>query len=177
MGLLTAIGVSVGALVVVWVYLTLAIPSLGIITWCGVLSWAIFYAVGGGTAGVRKSVASIITGNLYAAIALFAFAHIGGGPLVLAICFGIVTFFMCTQARFEPLSFIPGTFIGAGTWVGANVAMKGSDGGAFTSGSEFLVTLSMLLGVVFGYASEVWYKKMVRPAAVPASERLEASGA
>jgi hypothetical protein len=100
----------------VWVYLTAGVfASLGLITWAGVVSWAIFYAAGGGVAALRKSIGSILTGNFYAAIALFAFAHTGGGIPVLALSFGIVTFFMYAQARFEPLSFIPGTFLGAGT--------------------------------------------------------------
>jgi hypothetical protein len=162
MGLLTAIGISVGALIVVWVYLTAgAFASLGLITWAGVISWAIFYAAGGGVAAYRKSIGSILTGNFYAAIALFAFAHTGGGPAVLALFFGIVTFFMCTQARFEPLSFIPGTFLGAGTWVGAAVAAKGADGGAFNSIAEILIPITMILGATFGIASEWGYKKLM----------------
>jgi len=160
-GLLTAIGISVGALVGVWVYISLGIPSLDLITWAGVIAWAIFYASGGGGAGFRKSIGSVVTGNLYAAIALFAFGHIGGGTLGISIAFAIVTFFMCVQARFEPLSFIPGTFLGAGTWVGAAVAGKSGDGGAFTSASEIMITISMLAGVVFGIMSEVGYKKLL----------------
>jgi hypothetical protein len=144
------------------VYLTAdAFASLGLITWAGVISWAIFYAAGGGVAALRKSIGSILTGNFYAAIALFAFGHIGGGVPVLALLFGVVTFFMCVQARFEPLSFIPGTFLGAGTWVGAAVAGKGGEGGAFNSIAEILIPVSMILGSLFGIASEWGYKKLM----------------
>ncbi len=175
MGLLTAIGISVGVLVGVWVYISAGIPSLNLVTWAGVISWAIFYATGGGAAGFRKSIGSIVTGNLYAAIALFAFAHIGGGTLGLSIAFAIVTFFMCVQARYEIVSFIPGTFLAAGTWVGVAVAGKGGDGGAFASASEIWITVSMILGVIFGFASEIGYKKLMEAmpghvAAPPASE-------
>jgi hypothetical protein len=179
MGLLTAIGISVGALIVVWVYLTAgALASVGLITWAGVISWAMFYAAGGGITALRKSVGSIITGNFYAAIALFAFGHIGGGVPALAVIFGIVTFFMCVQARFEPLSFIPGTFMGAGTWVGAAVAGKGGDGGALTSASELLIPVSMILGALFGIASEWGYKKLMElmPERSPATVKHTSPG-
>ena len=65
----------------------------------------------------------------------------------------IIAFIMCVQANLPLLSFIPGAFLGAATWVGAG------GGGALTRAS-LMIPLSMVLGALFGFLSEALAKKI-----------------
>lgn len=62
-----------------------------------------------------------------------------GWSLLGYLLTGAVAFLMCIQAKQQWLGFVPGTFIGAcATFAGG--------------GNWSLVTLSLLVGLVFGYA-------------------------
>ena len=160
MDLLVALGISIGVLIAAWVYVAVGMPELGLIVWAGIIAWATFYAAGGGMEGLKKSVASNLAGNFWAAIALYVFNMMGGGNVVvLAIIFGIVAFTFCVQAKIPLLSFIPGAFLGAATWVGVDVAGAAGDGG-MVDAADIMIPVSMVVGAVLGYISEVAGKKM-----------------
>lgn len=55
---------------------------------------------------------------------------------------GVVAFLMCMQSLYRWLAFIPGTFIGAGATFAAQ-------------GNWQLVLISLLLGLLFGYAMKI----------------------
>ena len=160
MNRLTALGVIIGVLMAIWVYVAVGVPSLHLIVWAGIVAWATFYAVGGGAVGLRKAIASNIAGNFWAAVALLLFTAIGGGHIaVLAVLFGIAVFIFCVEARFEALSFIPGAFLGAATWVGVAAAGAGSAAGALHAG-DLMIPISMIVGAGLGYVSEVAAKRL-----------------
>lgn len=160
MDLLVALGISIGVLIAAWVYVAVGMPELGLIVWAGIIAWATFYAAGGGMEGLKKSVASNLAGNFWAAIALYVFNMMGGGNVVvLAIIFGIVAFIFCVQAKIPLLSFIPGAFLGAATWVGVDVAGAANDGGLLDA-ADIMIPVSMVVGAVLGYISEVAGKKL-----------------
>ena len=160
MDLLVALGISIGVLIAAWVYVAVGMPELGLIVWAGIIAWATFYAAGGGIEGLKKSVASNLAGNFWAAIALYVFNMMGGGNVVvLAIIFGIVAFIFCLQAKIPLLSFIPGAFLGAATWVGVDVAGAANDGGLLDA-ADIMIPVSMVVGAVLGYISEVAGKKL-----------------
>lgn len=160
MDLLVALGISIGVLIAVWVYVAVGMPDLGLIVWAGIVAWATFYAAGGGTNGLSKAVASNLAGNFWAAIALFIFVMAGNGNvLVLAGLFGVVAFIFCIQAKIPLLSFIPGAFLGAATWVGVDVAGAGADGGVVDA-ADIMIPVSMVIGAVLGYISEMAGKKL-----------------
>ena len=123
MDLLVALGISIGILIAAWAYVAVGMPELGLIVWAGIIAWATFYAAGGGMDGLKKAIASNLAGNFWSAVALYVFNAMGGGNVVvLAIIFGIIAFIFCVQAKIPLLSFIPGVFLGAATWVGVDVA-------------------------------------------------------
>ena len=160
MDLLVALGISIGILIAAWVYVAVGMPELGLIVWAGNIAWATFSAAGGGMEGLKKSVASNLAGNFWAAIALYVFNMMGGGNVVvLAIIFGIVAFIFCVQAKIPLLSFIPGAFLGAATWVGVDVAGAANDGGLLDA-ADIMIPVSMVVGAVLGYISEMAGKKL-----------------
>jgi hypothetical protein len=160
MKLYTALGIAIGVLIAIWTFLAVGTTSLGLIVWAGIVAWGAFFAAGGGTEGLKKTIASNLSGNFWAFLALLIFAKVGGGSnLILALLVGVIAFMMCVQANVPLLSFIPGAFLGAATWVAAG------GGGSLTKAS-LMISVSMILGAFFGYISEIVGKKL---AASPAT--------
>jgi hypothetical protein len=157
---LVALGISIGVLIAVWVYVAVGMPELGLIVWAGIVAWATFYAAGGGMDGFKKTIASNLAGNFWAAAALYVFTMMGGGSvIVLAIIIGIIAFIFCVQAKIPLLSYIPGAFLGAATWVGVDVAGAANDAG-LVDAADIMIPVSMVVGAVLGYVSELVGKKM-----------------
>lgn len=164
MNLLAALGISIGVLIAIWTYVAVGVSGLGLNVWAGIIAWGAYYAAGGGPTGLQKTIASHVSGNIYAFLALLIFGATGGASVpILAILVGVIAFLMCVQAKVALLSFIPGAFMGAATWVGATVG-AGGDGGVITQ-ATLMITISMILGALLGYISEVVGKKLARPAA------------
>jgi hypothetical protein len=160
MDALVALGISIGVLIAAWVYVSVGMPELGLIVWAGIVAWATFYAAGGGSGGLQKAIASNLAGNFWAAVALYVFAMVGGGSVViLAIIFGIVALIICVQSKISLLSFIPGAFLGAATWVGVDVAGAANDGGVVNM-ADVMIPVSMVVGAILGYVSEAVGKKL-----------------
>ncbi len=158
MKLYTALGIAIGVLIAIWTYLAVGTTNLGLVVGAGIVAWGAFFAAGGGTEGLKKTIAANVSGNFWAFLALLVFGMIGGGNLTLALLVGVIAFLMCVQANIPLLSFIPGAFMGAATWVLAN-------GGASLTRASLMITVSMILGAVFGYISEIVGKKLAaRPA-------------
>ncbi|HYG31597.1 MAG TPA: DUF1097 family protein, partial [Methylophilaceae bacterium] len=67
----------------------------------------------------------------------------------------------CVESRISILSFIPGAFLGAATWVGVDVAGSGGDGGIVDM-SDVMIPVSMVVGAILGLVSEIIGKKMAR---------------
>jgi hypothetical protein len=159
MSLYTALGISIGVLIVIWSYLALGVQALGLNVWAGVVGWGTFYGAGGGASGLQKGIASNVSGNVYAFLVFLVAGALGDGAAITALLVGVIAFLMCVQAHVAMLSFIPGAFLGAATWVGANV-------GAELDRRAIMVVVSLALGNIFGYLSEVFGTKLAkRPAA------------
>lgn len=153
MSLYTALGISIGVLIAIWAYLALGFPDIGLVVWAGIVAWATFFAAGGGAEGLKKTIASNLSGNLWAFLALLVAGAIGAGTPVVALLVGVIAFVMCVQANLPLLSFIPGAFLGAATWVGAG-------GGGTLTRASLMIAVSMVLGAIFGYISEALAKSL-----------------
>lgn len=75
-----AVGITIGVLAGLW---TWASVSGGLITWVAFVSWALFFAAGGGFAAVRKVVPTVVTGVIYGTL-LLAIVGMAGGSVVLS---------------------------------------------------------------------------------------------
>jgi hypothetical protein len=145
MNMLLALALSIGVLIAVWTYIALGPASLPV--WAGIVAWACFFAAGGKTDGLVKTLASTLSGVFWAFVALTAANALAPGQLpVLALLVGAVAFAMVLQSRIPTLAFIPGAFLGAATAVSVVVGA----GGTYPKAIGALIA-----GAVFGYASEL----------------------
>lgn len=141
-----AIGITIGVLAGLW---TWASVSFGLITWVAFLTWALFFAAGGSRKAVLQILPPAISGVIYATALLFVVSAVGG-DVILPVGVAVIAFFMCAQANWKPLAFIPAAFAGcaalfggAGDWLGVGVAL--------------------ILGALLGWASEAAAAALTRP--------------
>jgi hypothetical protein len=156
MNILVGTGICSFVLASLWTYLSVAAPAFNLVAWVGFTGWACHFAAGGGATGLQKALASNVAGGIWAWIALNVFRQAGGGAALLGLLVGIIALFMVLQAHLSWLSFIPGAFLGAGTWFGATA---GRDGAALTA-ANVMVIGSMIIGAFLGYLNEAGGKKL-----------------
>ncbi|HEY9507421.1 MAG TPA: DUF1097 domain-containing protein [Gemmatimonadales bacterium] len=144
MDALVALALSIGVLIAGWTYLALGVAALPV--WAGIIAWGCFFAAGGKTEGLAKTIASNLSGVLWAFLALTAWNSFGGGVPLLSLLVGVAAFAMVLQAKIPALSFIPGAFLGAATAVSVVVGANGT----WTK-----TVIALVAGALFGYASEM----------------------
>jgi hypothetical protein len=144
MDALLALALSIGILIAGWTYLALGVAALPV--WAGIIAWGCFFAAGGKTTGLAKTIASNLSGVLWALLALTLSNRFGGGVPMLSLLVGIAAFIMVMQAKIPALSFIPGSFLGAATAVSVVVGASGT----YTN-----TIIALVAGAVFGYLSEM----------------------
>jgi hypothetical protein len=144
MDALVALAISIGILIAGWTYVALGPGALPV--WAGIVAWGAFFAAGGKTQGLTKTIASNLSGVFWAFVALTAWNKFGGGVPVLSILVGIAALFMVLQAKISALSFIPGAFLGAATAVSVVVGANGT----WTK-----TIIALVVGAVLGYLSEM----------------------
>ena len=144
MDALVALALSIGILIAGWTYFALGVAALPV--WAGIIAWGCFFAAGGKMTGLAKTIASNLSGVLWAALALYLWNRFGGGVPMLSLLVGVAAFIMVMQAKIPALSFIPGAFLGAATAVGVVVG---------ANGTYVSVIIALVAGAVFGYLSEM----------------------
>src|SRR5829696_5364801 len=144
MDALLALGLAIGILIAAWTYVAVGVAALPV--WAGIVAWASFFAAGGKTEGLMKTVASNLSGVLWAFLALTAWNSFGGGVPVLSVLVGFAAIFMVLQAKIPTLAFIPGAFLGAATAVSVVVG---------ANGSWAKTCVALVIGAVLGYVSEM----------------------
>lgn len=145
MNMLLALALSIGILIAVWTYIALGPAALPV--WAGIVAWACFFAAGGKTDGLLKTLASTLSGVFWAFVALSVANRLAPGNLaVLSLLVGVIAAAMVLQSKVSVLSFIPGAFLGAATAVSVVVGA----GGTYPKAIAALVA-----GAVFGYLSEL----------------------
>jgi hypothetical protein len=152
MDALVALGLSIGILIAGWTYVALGPGALPV--WAGIVAWGCFFAAGGKTQGLTKTIASNLSGVLWAFLAITAATRFGGGVPVLSILVGLAALFMVLQAKIPALSFIPGAFLGAATAVSVVVG---------ASGSWSRTIVALVAGAVLGYLSEMLAAALTKP--------------
>jgi hypothetical protein len=150
MNALNAISVSVGLLVGLWCYATLGYLEPKVMTWITFLTWASFFAAGGGSGGLAKAIAGGFAGALVSAGVVLASGQLGGGMqgmglVIFCVLLAVLGWVLCQLSRISLLSFIPGAFVGAASFFGA---------GATVDEKLFWVLVSIVCGAVMGYLSE-----------------------
>ena len=144
MDALVALALSIGVLIAGWTYLALGVATLPV--WAGIVAWGCFFAAGGKNEGLVKTIASNLSGVLWAFLALYLWNSFGGGVPLLSALVGVAAFIMVVQAKIPALSFIPGAFLGAATAVSVVVGANGT----WTN-----TIIALVAGALFGYVSEM----------------------
>jgi hypothetical protein len=157
MDVLVALAISIGILIAGWTYV--ASPEVANLpVWAGIVAWGCFFAAGGKTAGLSKTIASNLSGVVWAFIALWALSRFGGGTAMLSVLVGLAALCMVLQSKIPALSFIPGAFIGAATAVSVVVGA----GAAFPH-PWVKTIIALVAGAVLGYVSEMLAGAISKP--------------
>jgi hypothetical protein len=144
MDALLALGLAIGVLIAGWTYVAIGVAALPV--WAGIIAWGCFFAAGGKTEGLLKTIASNLSGVFWAFLALYVWNAAGQGVPLLSLLVGVAAFAMVLQAKIPALSFIPGAFLGAATAVSVVVGANGT----------YLNTIiALVAGAVLGYLSEM----------------------
>jgi hypothetical protein len=168
MGLLEALGISIGVLAGLLCVITSALGLDGVpvflqlAPWPGFVAWACYFAVGGKKEGLFKVAAANAVGAIWAVLIillLVPLSFLNAIPipgLALGVAVIIGAFFLCVEAHWQVLSFIPGAFCGCACAFGLGV---GTD-----IQKLIAVILSMWLGGALAILSDIWGNKMVKKA-------------
>jgi hypothetical protein len=149
MDVLVALAISIGILIAGWTYV--ASPEVaGLPVWAGIVAWGCFFAAGGKTTGLSKTIASNLSGVVWAFLALQALPRVGGTTVALSLLVGLAAFFMVLQSKISILSFIPGAFLGAATAVSVVVGA-----GTMFPHPWVKTIIALVAGAVLGYVSEM----------------------
>jgi hypothetical protein len=154
MDVLVALAISIGILIAVWTYIAVGVAALPV--WAGIVAWGSFFAAGGKTTGLTKTIAANLSGVFWAFVALYAAKSLGGSVAVLSVLVGLAALFMVLQAKIPTLSFIPGAFLGAATAVSVVVGAQG------IPHPWIKTVIALLAGAVLGYLSELLAGTMSR---------------
>jgi Protein of unknown function (DUF1097) len=169
MSQLDALSVSIGVLGGVATLMTSTVLTIPV--WVIFIAWASFFILGAGTGGMAKSIASNLTGIVIAALTLLVIHELGGGTAIAAIAVGVGSAAMVQASRIGLLSKIPAIVWGFASTVGTVAATGHGITTASINNPALVAALAMVLGAVFGIASEYWGAAMTaRPAAGPATE-------
>jgi hypothetical protein len=172
MPLLTALAISIGALGGVATYLFVGpAAGLGLQIWAAFIAWAAFYHSGGGVAALTKNIPAHIFGGLVGLVSLIGVVNLAGSlglPVAAAICVGIGAAVIVIAANVPALAMIPASVYGFGCTAG--YALLAGKLETLTSASLIdnpwlCASASMIVGALFGYASEALGKAMAGSAA------------
>jgi hypothetical protein len=155
MSLITALAVSIGLLggVATYIYLTVGVIQI----WIGFLAWASFYHCGGGTGGLGKSLTANIWGVIVGFVALLLITQVNPGiPGVLwaSIVVAGTAFVLVLGAKIEALGAIPASVYGFAATAGYGLLSGASLTAVSLANPLVCVSVSMVIGGVFGLVSE-----------------------
>lgn len=149
-----ALAVVFGLASVPWTYAFVA--GLDIPLWPAFIASATFYAADGGLDGLERGYASNAAGIAYGAATLaLVDGLLGGGVLALSLVVGAAMFLASLHGAIPLLSFTPGGFFGYATLFSVHAADATALGLDGLAGHTAAALVSMLLGALIGYGTEV----------------------
>ena len=153
---LLALSVSVAVLGGIWAFIALGPLGGFALVWIGFIAAGCFFAAGGDTKALSKTIVGMIYGAIVAWIALLIIAKVpvpGLGTVWPAIVVGVTVFFLVIVASTDLLSCVPANVYGYAALVGYTLSAGKLDAltAADNSNPLFLVVVSAILGAVLGY--------------------------
>lgn len=163
MSKLTALAVSIAVLGGVWAYIALGPLGAGdgtveALVWAGFIAWGCYFHTGGDNAALQKTIVGMVYGAVIAGVAL---ALVGANPLGLpgavgpAVYIAVTVFCLVIVAGVNLLSVVPANVYGyaATAAYALQTANAGSVTAADLTNPVLLVSLSVVLGTIFGMVS------------------------
>jgi Protein of unknown function (DUF1097) len=153
---LLPLSLSVAILGGIWAFLALG-PLAGFaLVWVGFIGAGCFFAAGGDTKALSKTIVGMIYGAIIAWIALSIIAQVpvpALGTVWPAIVVGVTVFFLVIVASIDLLSCVPANVYGYAALVGYTLSAGklGALIAADSSNPLFLIAVSAILGGVLGY--------------------------
>jgi hypothetical protein len=153
---LLGLSVSVGVLGGIWAFIALG-PLAGFaLVWAGFIGAGCFFAAGGDTNALSKTIVGMIYGAIIAWIALLIIAKVpvpALGTVWPAIVVGVTVFFLVIVASANLLSCVPAHVYGSAALVGYTLSAGKLDALTAVDNSNplFLIVVSSILGAVLGY--------------------------
>jgi hypothetical protein len=153
---LVALSVSVAVLGGIWAFIALSPLGGYALVWVGFVAAGCFFAAGGDTKALTKTIAGMIYGAIIAWIALLIIAKVpvpALGTVWAAIVVGVTVFFLVIVASIDLLSAVPANVYGYAVLVGYTLSSGKLDAltAADNSNPLFLVIVSSILGGILGY--------------------------
>ncbi|GAB6171793.1 hypothetical protein JCM15765_12710 [Paradesulfitobacterium aromaticivorans] len=133
------LALSIGGLAGIWTFVS-GIASF--LTWPAFVGWALFFAGGGDSKAIGKSLAPGLLGIVLGFLVLKAMPLFNGGSLFLAVGVAVIAFIMVMVMSTRVFAFAPAAFAGCAVYFGAN-------------GDIVAATIPFVLGILLGYVSAV----------------------
>jgi Protein of unknown function (DUF1097) len=153
---LLALSVSVAILGGIWAFIALGPLAGYTLVWVGFIAAGCFFAAGGDTKALTKTIVGMVYGAVIAWIALLIIANVAVpqlGAVWPAIVVGVTVFFLVIVASADPLSCVPANVYGYAALVGyvLSAGKIGALTAADNSNPLFLTAVSAILGAILGY--------------------------
>jgi hypothetical protein len=164
----TASTVVIGVLAVLSCLLTAYVITVPV--WVVFVGWASFFAAGGGTAGLAKSLLMSFVGVIVAVLVLLVVQPFGGSAWSVAVAVGIGAAILVALSAVKGLEFTPAGFLGFASTFGVLAAGGGGvlDSVSFTH-PVVQVVVALLIGAFFGMTSGLLSAALTAKPAVPSA--------
>lgn len=157
MSQLLALAISVAVLGAIWAWICLGPASPYLLVWVGFIAAGCFFAAGGDTKALVKTICGLIYGAIVGWLTLLVVTKVpvpSLGAVWPAIVIGFFVFFLVIVASVEQLSVVPANVYGFAMVAGYTLAAgKGDQLTAGTLNNPLImVIISSILGGLLGYA-------------------------
>jgi len=160
-----AMSLSIGALGALDTYLTATvIPVPVFVTF---IAWASFFILGGDIAGLKQSLACNMLGILISSLTLLTSLLLPGSTWFIALCVGVGSFAMVQASKIPLFAPTPAVVWGFASTVGTFVVSGVPIQHVGLNNPALVAATAMVLGGLFGYASELWGNAMSKSAEQP----------
>ncbi len=156
----TTKALSLGIVAAVWAIIS-HLGKINLQLWPVFVGLACFLGAGGGVAGLQKSLASTISGVVWAAVYIAVVGALGRQEILDALVLGAAVFGMVYQARVPVLSYTTGAIVGAATYIAMNFR-------TFAMNGTLRVVIALAIGCVLGIVAERLAEALGRMRVVPA---------
>jgi hypothetical protein len=168
--MLFALATSVGVLAVVatWLFGLAPLTANHLQVWQAFIAWGCHYHCGGKATGTRNTIFCMSFGTIVGMLAVILAGQLGSlGSLAAPVAVGLGAAVICLASTLPSLAVIPASVYGFACIAGLILLGTG-----MTPGTAAVPTiLSIIIGALFGYVSEVVTNAIAAKPAAPARER------